>query len=982
MKKIILIALLLLTFSGIIISQTLDNPTIPKDLISNISSHETLVGDTLMHGQKFGNPVIPNQLAGNHHQKNGNTNLGASFSDTLCGLNYVKGSVLIETRYNSYTTTGTLGSGFPANITISGLSPCNIIKAFIYYDVSYVSGDDSTAQVVSLTNPNAVTNNYTSSNIGSSIAKCWGELGTWGFRVDVTGAISGNGVYTINSISGLTTPNWSVDGATLLIMYRDPAATYMGNMYLADGCWTVDGGSMSYTLGGFNTCDTPSYAHEFSIVADMQDNVASNHLTIFDNINYGSTTSGFRNSFYNFDDTLVPITYAQTTSICGYNTGGDCYCWILTGLYYQTTCTTCTPDTSHLTLSPSSNPAFCDSANGSAFVVASGGTAPYTYVWNTIPVQTTQTATGLSAGLYSVTVTDSTGCNIGVDTVRVDSTSSVMVSFMHNSLACYGLDTGWIIADTSGGTGPFTYTWSPNGGNGLTASNLTAATYTFTITDAHGCVQADTVSVPSPPQLTINTTNLQNVLCYGGNTGTDTVSVTGGTPGYTYLWSPIGQTTATATGLTPGNYTVLVTDSHGCTAFSPIVIITEPPPLTTTQNQVNELCFGGSNASAWVIPAGGTPAYHYVWSPTGGNGATASGLAAGTYSVLVTDANGCTLLETYTITQPTQLDITPTPSSQVICATFPATIGVNSSGGTPGYTYLWSNANTSSSQSVTPLTTTIYSVTVTDANGCTSVTHDTVTVTQLPVVTATSSAVCWGDSSTLTATGGPTYHWSNGATTQSITVLDTVTTYYTVYVTANGCQSLTVTDSAVILGNKITASFTSDSVKGYMALIVNFRNNSTGAPYYSWNFGDTFSTSPFNLDTSNLQNPQHTYDSAGNYIVTLIVYNQWGCSDTATENITVEKKSHFNVYNVFTPNGDGKNDLWIPDYFNITSAHVIIFNRWGEKIKDWTTLTGWDGTTSGGSMCPDGTYYYIINATGVDGVIYNTHGYLELIRSK
>src|SRR5580700_4124855 len=104
MKKIIIVALLILPVSGIIIAQTIDNPTTPKDLISNISSHETIVGDTLMHGQKFGNPVIPDQLSGNHHQKNGNTNLGASFSDTLCGLNYVEGSALIETRYNQYTT--------------------------------------------------------------------------------------------------------------------------------------------------------------------------------------------------------------------------------------------------------------------------------------------------------------------------------------------------------------------------------------------------------------------------------------------------------------------------------------------------------------------------------------------------------------------------------------------------------------------------------------------------------------------------------------------------------------------------------------------------------------------------------------------------------------------------------------------------------------------------------------------------------------
>ena len=118
MKKIILIAIILITFSGIIAAQT-------------VNPNRQIIGkDTLMNGQKFGNPKLPTYTVNGSHQKNGNTNLGPSFSDSLCGLNYVQGSVLIETRYNASTTTGTIGSGLPANISISGLSPCNIIKAY------------------------------------------------------------------------------------------------------------------------------------------------------------------------------------------------------------------------------------------------------------------------------------------------------------------------------------------------------------------------------------------------------------------------------------------------------------------------------------------------------------------------------------------------------------------------------------------------------------------------------------------------------------------------------------------------------------------------------------------------------------------------------------------------------------------------------------------------------------------------------------
>src|ERR1035437_7813114 len=283
MKKNILIALFLLPFSGIINAQITTNPI-----------KETFVGDTLMHGQRFGNPVISIQQEKSKHEKNGNSTLGLSYTDSLCGLNYVQGSVLIETRYNQYTLTNTVGSGFPANITISGLSPCNIIKAYLYYDASFLTGDDSTAQVVSLTNPNSVTNNYIASNIGSSVNKRWtsvGEIGTWAFRVDVTAAISGNGVYTIQSISGFINANLSIDGATLLVLYKDPSATYMGNMIIADGCWTVEVGNASYDLGGFNVCANPINQNTFSIVADMQDNVtvcnnSPTHNATFNNTLY------------------------------------------------------------------------------------------------------------------------------------------------------------------------------------------------------------------------------------------------------------------------------------------------------------------------------------------------------------------------------------------------------------------------------------------------------------------------------------------------------------------------------------------------------------------------------------------------------------------------------------------------------------------------------------------------------------------------
>src|SRR5205823_5623132 len=163
-----------------------------------------------------------------------------------------------------------------------------------------------------------------------------------------------------------------------------------------------------------------------------------------------------------------------------------------------------------------------------------------------------------------------------------------------------------------------------------------------------------TATVPAPT----------NVLCSGGANGSATVNAAGGTPGYTYLWSPSGGTAATATGLAAGNYSVLITDANGCTQTA-TTSISQPTVVTATvPAPTNVLCSGGANGSATVNAAGGTPGYTYLWSPSGGTAATATGLAAGNYSVLITDANGCTQTATTSISQPTVVTATvPAPTN-------------------------------------------------------------------------------------------------------------------------------------------------------------------------------------------------------------------------------------------------------------------------------------------------------------------------------
>ena len=463
---------------------------------------------------------------------------------------------------------------------------------------------------------------------------------------------------------------------------------------------------------------------------------------------------------------------------------------------------------------------------------------------------------------------------------------------------------------------------------------------------------------------------------------------TGGVGVYSYAWttSPV-QTSATATGLAAGIYTVTIMDTNHCVIDTTITIV-QPSKLDSSHSHTNVLCFGGNTGSATETPTGGTTGYTYVWTPTGGNSAIATGLGAGLYTVVVTDANGCTTVDTVTITQPPLLTLTlsANPINNTLCDGFPTTFTSSGGGGIPTYTYAWSSGQTVAAPTVTPNTTTTYTLTITDQNGCTHDTSVTITVNANPVPIVTDDSVCYGGIPKEWVTNpqpGWTYKWDNPTveTADTLSVNTLVTHYDSVFVTdANGCVSGWILDSAFIKGPQVIASFYADSVIGYQPLYEIFHSTSQNSYKYFWNFGDIYSSWDdsigFILDTF----ATHLYDAVGIYKIMLVAENKYGCPDTTYRTITVEAVSHLIVYNVFSPNGDGKNDEWLPDFTHMTGAHCEIFDRWGIKIKDWYTLTGWNGTNSSGSLCPDGTYYYILFCVGEDGVNYHQHGYITLIK--
>jgi gliding motility-associated-like protein len=352
--------------------------------------------------------------------------------------------------------------------------------------------------------------------------------------------------------------------------------------------------------------------------------------------------------------------------------------------------------------------------------------------------------------------------------------------------------TGSATANATGGGGQYSYLWSPGGQPTQTITGLSSGTYTVVVTDtSSNCpsTATATVTITQPPPMTTNM-SVTNATC-GNSDGSATETTSGGNGALTYLWSPTGQTTATATGLSAGTYIVTITDSSGC-AQTDTAIVNNANGPTATLSQNNILCNGQCTGAAVSNISGGTSPFTYLWS----SGATTQNifnLCAGTYTFTVSDSAGCVNIQSVTITQPSALTALM-DTVHADCDTANGIASAGASGGTPGYTYVWSSGQTT--QVITGLSAGTYTVTITDANGCTITATAIIIIPNGPManVSASITTITTGQTSTLTATGGGTYLWSNGQTTSSIIVSPTVDTDYCVTVAdANQC-----TDTACI----------------------------------------------------------------------------------------------------------------------------------------------------------------------------------------
>jgi len=511
-----------------------------------------------------------------------------------------------------------------------------------------------------------------------------------------------------------------------------------------------------------------------------------------------------------------------------------------------------------LSATASSNNPACGQTNGSINLTISGGTAPYSVLWNN---GSTGTSLGnLPAGSYVATITDANGCTSSTTVTLVNPNSPTATTQAIAAPACNGGNNGSISLNVSGGTAPYSYSWS----NGSTTASLSAAsgTYSVTITDQAGCSTVlSNLVIPVQPAIQSNI-NAVNVNC-NGNPGSATVTASGGAGGFTYLWSN-GATTASINNLQPGQYTVVITDQNGCTK-SDTATIQQAVPVSITQVNVSPAACAGQNGSVSLVISGGVPPYTYLWS-NGSTNATLTAPAGSGYSVVVTDATGCTgQAGNITITAPAA--ITTTFSVQdANCGASDGSITVNGLGGTGNLTYTWANGTIGATNS--NLSAGFYMVTVTDQNGCSVV--DTGIVGNIGAPTGTASvanANCNGDNGTITPTitGGQSpysFAWSNGSTGPSLSA--PAGTYTLVLTDANGCVlnlgPYSITEPAPLSISVSTTDATGPNTPDGSATAT---VSGGTAPYsYAWSGGSNTNLLP------------------GNY--TVIVTDANGCKDTAS----------------------------------------------------------------------------------------------------
>ena len=585
-------------------------------------------------------------------------------------------------------------------------------------------------------------------------------------------------------------------------------------------------------------------------------------------LNFTGTPSLYRNNAgavypYTDADGIVSITGNNAGTVPAY------YYWFYDWIVKegdcnsQTTAVTATVTAGVTTGTPTATNVACNGATtGSATITPTGGTPTYTYNWNN--GQTTATLTGVGAGTYTVSVHDASSCS-GTASVTITQPTAINISVTKTNSGC-GAPNGTATATVTGGTTAYAYHWS-NAATTASLTGLAAATYTLTVTDAHSCTASSSAVISSSASLNLTTTPSAG-NCSGGATGGASVTVNGGTAPFTYHWNN-GTTTAAIANVSPGTYLVTVTDNGGCSGTASAVVTTSAA-LTLSASATSIACFNANNGAASVSVTSGTSPYQYAWN-TGATTTALTNLTAGTYYVTVTDAHSCTTIDSVTVTQPGAITIFVSSVQPTCSGLNNGSATVTATGGTANYTYVWStNASGTGINNLAPGN---YSVTLTDANHCTSQASFTIT-NPVPVSAAVVSqnSTCFGNADgtiQVTPAGGTapyTYMWTNNSTTATVSNLAAGS--YTVTITDNHNCSATASATVTQPTQVVVATSSTDATGTQSNGSASVSGVSGGVSPYtvSWSNGGSGNT------ISNV--------AAGTYTVTVTDHN--GCTTTAS----------------------------------------------------------------------------------------------------
>lgn len=632
--------------------------------------------------------------------------------------------------------------------------------------------------------------------------------------------------------------------------------------------------------------------------------------------------------------------------------------------------------------------------NGSITVNAqSPGIAPFTFVLN--PGNITQNAaasttfTGLAPGNYSVVVTDANGCQASLSNMNVTQGGGLLAGVTLTPTSCFGSADGTITVNPTNGSGPYTFvldgTITQVGATETTFSNLIAATYTISIRDASGCLSAPiSHSITQPALLSVPPPAVQAVSCNGASDGMITIQPTGGTPPYRYSLDNINFKPGNFFNVPQGVYTVYVRDANDCSAQSGNMTVTEPTPLNATiVSTITATCSGGSDGVIQVAAAGGTIPYQYSLDGTNFQSSGQLNSIPGTYDITVRDANNCTFIIPGVVVGLTDnLTLTasnPPPACEGTGVQLQVTSNATSYSWSPAGSGL-SNAGISNPVA-SPSITTLYTVTATLGN-CSRTADLTVTVLPAPVADAGNPAdICFGQNSQLQGSGGTSYSWSpvtylddpNIANPQVIRPDKTIT--YALSVTdANNCTSLQTDNVTVNVTPPIKIVINPADTIIHSSSIFQLKASSAGTSY-TW-------SPATGLDNPNIPDPTVSGLTEGQIITYQVVTTTAaGCQGEAFVTVRVYKGPEIYIPTAFTPNNDGKNEVFMPVPVGIKKLDYFkVFNRWGQLMFSTAGLNhGWDGRAAGMEQAA-GVYIWMIQGVTQSGEIIFKKGTVTLIR--